>query len=62
MTRLYASQEDGQLYPESAVESPRNYTLIEVLDVVTLTPEQLCVGYGQILQILLQSGQAREIS
>lgn len=64
---LYKSDDDGTLYPASAVDeirddgSARGFRRVVVPDEVTLTAEQCCYGYGNIVELLLRAGQAHII-
>lgn len=62
MKTLLQSQDSGALYLPEHVDSEEGYTKIEVPDVVTLTAEQLCGGYGNIVEILLHAKQAKVIN
>lgn len=67
MPILYAY--DGQLYPQSAVDhdpatgqpDSDNYVAYVVPDKVTLTVDQLTRGYGNIVEILMASGQVKPL-
>lgn len=61
---VFASQDDGTLYPKSAVDVDERgladgYDRYELPDVVTLTAAQCCGRYGSMLEILLATSQAR---
>jgi hypothetical protein len=65
MKTLYVSTDDGSLYKashldESDLNNENLFWKIEVPDVITLTPEQLCGGYGQIVEILIKAGVAKK--
>lgn len=62
MPIVYCSEDDGTLYPESAVDfDPTtkvafNYVRYEISETITLTAKQICGGYGDIANILVREG------
>jgi hypothetical protein len=60
---------EGQLYPEDAVDvDPKTgqpevdgYEKYEIADTITLQASDVLEGYGQILQILLNTRQAKKL-
>lgn len=58
MPILYASHDDGTLYPEDAIDDPTHFDKYEVPEQVTLSAEELTYGHGQIVEILVRAGKA----
>lgn len=61
---LCVSTDDGAVYDPNHLDNPDNpefFWKIEVNDVITLIPEQITAGYGSIVEILIQTGQARKV-
>lgn len=59
MALLYRSKDDGTFYEGSEVDDPSfGFTEIEVPEIITLTPTQICGSYGDLLEILLKTNQA----
>ncbi len=58
---------EGEFYHPANVDTDRlgiptvaGYEVYEVATVITLFPDDISQGYGQILQVLLNTGQARK--
>jgi hypothetical protein len=67
---LYASQDNHQLYLPEWVDGAtmpyenapvEHYTRYEVSEKITLTPDDLCVEDGSILEMLLRTQHARPL-
>lgn len=65
---LYVSEDNGEFYLPEHVDVLPNTTpdvegfwKIEVPDVITLTPTQLCGGYGAIAEILLRAKVGKKL-
>lgn len=63
MPIVYASTDDGTLYPATAVDTPvdpERYTAYYVASEVTLTADELCGADGRIVELLMRAGKIRE--
>ncbi len=60
-TILFASHDNHALYTREQIDNPSDFLQIEVNTPVTLTTEQLLGSYGDIVEILVKSGQAKII-
>jgi hypothetical protein len=56
---LFVSNDDGALYTE--VDDLEGFWQLELPEEVVLTAEQLTRGYGQVAEMLIQSGQAKKV-
>ena len=58
---LYRSHDDGTFYRLEHIDDTSRFLKVEVNDVITLTPNQLCGRDGDLLEILYAAKQAKVI-
>ena len=62
MKKLYVSTDSGTIYKGDEIDpNDDGYYAIEVPEVITLTPDEICGGYGQIVEILLRAGKIKTV-